>query len=150
MHASNPLRIDLRQAAAAHEPLQIACDKAYFEQLGDAEIVSASVTVELSVSGPRAGVYRLAYHILGTASTPCDRCGELVELPLDIEDERTVTSYDSDAEPTDEAPLAERGDAYHIGHDLFELIALARPLSFSHKEGQCDPTTEAYIAGQTE
>lgn len=150
MHAEGSLRIDLRQASRTDEPIQTVITEAYFEQLADPEIISANVTAKVSVSGPQAGVYRLHYLVSGTALTPCDRCGEMVSLEIDAHDERFVTSYDSDAEPTDEAPLAQRGEVYDIGHDVFEIIALSRPLGYSHEEGLCSDEAQAFIAGVTD
>lgn len=150
MHADRSLRIDLRAVAAQSEPLQLKADEAFFKSQSDPEILDGEVEVAVGVSGPRAGVYRIAYHVMGIVNTPCDRCNEPVAFKVDADDERFVTSYDSDAEPTDEAPLAERGDKYDLGHDVFETVALVRPLGYSHEEGGCDPAAESFISGSAD
>lgn len=150
MHADSPFTIDLRHTAGTEELLCLEASDAYFKSLGDPEILNAEVRVTIRVSGPRAGVYRIAYHVSGTAETPCDRCSATMTMAVDTDDERYVTSYDSDAEPTDEAPLAQRGDRYDLGHDVFETIALARPLGCSHPQGGCEQSAEDYISGSAD
>lgn len=150
MHANDLFRIDLRTTANSPEQLRITADDAFFKTFNDPEILGGEAEVSINVSGPRAGVYRLHYHIEGQVLTPCDRCNEPVELAIDCEDERFVTGYDSDAEPTDEAPLAERNDKYDLSHDVFETVALARPLGYGHEEGLCNQDITTHISGITE
>jgi len=150
MHADSPFRIDLSTVTNSPEPLRITADEAFFKAINDSEILGGKVEADIKVSGPRAGVYQVRYHIQGYAITPCDRCNEPIRLEIDCEDERFVTSYDSDTEPTDEAPLAERGNKYDLSHDIFETMALTRPLRFCHEDNNCNPDVTTYIGGMTE
>ena len=150
MHADGSFRIDLRTAANSPERLRITADDAFFKSFKDPEIIGGKVEADIKISGPRACVYHLRYHIKGHVLTPCDRCNEPAMLEIDCEDERFVTSYDSNADPTDEAPLAERGDIYDFSHDVFETVALARPLGFGHKNNSCDPDITTHIDGIAE
>lgn len=150
MLADNPFRIDLRTAANSQKPLRITADDAFFKAFNDSEILGGEAEADIKISGPRAGVYQVHYRIKGHAITPCDRCNGQTRLEIDCEDERFVTSYESDAEPTDETPLAERGDKYDLSHDVFETVALARPLGFGHEDGGCDLDVVIHIGGITE
>ncbi len=150
MHADRPFRIDLRAAAISPEPIQCSADGGFFESFNDSEILGGQVEVSIKVSGPRAGVYKIDYHVTGQVTTPCDRCNGEATMEVDAEDTKLVTSYDSDVEPSEDAPLAERGEFYDLGHEVFETVALARPLGFTHNEGECDQEVTGFISGISE
>ncbi len=150
MHEESPFLINLSALANDKEPLTIDCGDDFFQSLADDEITAGTIRVTIRVAPPRGGVYTVSYHITGQVFTPCDRCNEPALLTLDTEDLRQVAAYAIHDGVDTELPVAGRGDVYDLGHDIFETIALARPLGYHHAPGQCNPATLSHISGTAE
>ncbi|MBP3228164.1 MAG: DUF177 domain-containing protein [Bacteroidaceae bacterium] len=150
MRKDSPFLIDLHAAAENGQALTAEADDGFFQAEEGTGILGGHVVASISASGPRAGVYRVDYTIEGDVRVPCDRCLDELSIHVSRTDSLNVAAWDSDVEGDEETPVAQRGDRYDLGWNVYESVLLARPTVCTHPDGQCDPAVTERLAGQTD
>jgi len=120
MYSLEQFQIDLTALTEAETPLSYELDDRFFKSLDDAEVKSGSLHVSGSIR-KASGLYELQLDISGTIQLPCDRCLEMMTLPIATELRETV-----------------KGDTYDAAWPIYESIALAVPIQHVHQPGDCN------------
>ncbi len=88
----------------------------------------------------------LKFHINGSLTTACDRCGEDVEIEMDHEDHLVVKlSNETDLTDDEVVFIDESEHAFSVEQFIYEFIMVGLPSRTVHPEGECDPEVMKYL-----
>ena len=125
--------------------------KEFFEKFGNTEISDASlqVTLEAWKSGSSVLVDCLAE---GSISVPCDRCLDLVSIPVDVSAGLRIrfgnVSGDDKEEDDGErevVTLEEAVPEYDMSQVVYDYVCLSLPARRMHPEGGCNKEMLGYL-----
>lgn len=130
--------------------------KEFFRSFDNSDVIDAdiSINVEVEKSGSYLGV---DCDLSGTMTVPCDRCLEDVTLPVDTMVRLSVKfgameNRSDDVESEDDAreiiSLPDAAGDFDMSQIIYDYSCLALPLQRTHKEGECNPDTVKYLAGE--
>jgi len=123
------------------------CDKAFFELTGLVEIEEGNIKVEIEME-KSAKMLTLKFHFNGEVVVMCDRCLDLLSLPLDFTDflvVNLVSHLDKSFENDDNIwQIHEKAYELDLTHFLYEAIELALPTQRIHPDNEdgeptCNP-----------
>lgn len=118
----------------------------FFDEWKMDEIEDGNVKINVEMER-KEHLLLFRFDLAGEVTVPCDRC--LGPLTLPIEGEENLTVSFSDTETTlDEEQLILPEDATEVdlAQHLYEYVAVRLPLFRSHPEGECDPEVVSRIA----
>lgn len=150
MTSNNPYIIDYQQLALGEFELQIHLDAALFAQFPQSEIIDANADATIHLT-KHHNFAELDVKITGTASTPCDRCLDLVELPVNWHSNCIikVTDQDPDSDDPEIIYISPNESSVSLAHYLYESVALSLPVSRTHpKIEQCNQDVVRFISAQ--
>jgi uncharacterized metal-binding protein YceD (DUF177 family) len=111
------------------------CDKAFFELTGLDEMEDGSITVQI-IMEKSATMLSFKFHFYGEVTVLCDRCLDILTLPLDFTDflvVNLVSQIDESFENDDNIwQLHEKAYELDLTHFLYETIELALPSQRIH------------------
>ena len=139
--------IDLQQVEGSLVSLEFDLDDCFFGGLQDAEIEHGKLKawVQMSNLGER---YEAAMTVKGSVQVPCDRCLELMTIPVEAEQKLVFKLGEAYEELSDELiVIDEESRTVHLDWYLYEMIALSLPMRRVHDEGECNPEMEQYLSG---
>lgn len=112
-------------------------DKAFFEGIDDTLIEDATVKAVL-VLDKKETMMIAEFSIEGHIFSPCDRCNDLMEIPVENQ-QRIVYKFGTE-DSGDENLIVLQPEAYEINvsEPLYELLVLSIPLRKIHDEGECN------------
>jgi len=123
------------------------CDKAFFELTGLNEIENGEIHVQVEME-KSAKMLSLQFRFKGEVTVICDRCLELLTLPIEFTD-FLVVNFVSQIDETFENDeniwqLHEKAHELDLTHFLYEAIELALPTQFIHPNDEkgkptCNP-----------
>lgn len=115
----------------------------YFNDLQQDEIKSGKLEV-LAELHPIGGVFHLHFEIFGRVEVVCDRCLDLVSLPVDIENDTDISFSDlPEAEESDTAILLPEGTkGIDLAWYFYEAVLLSLPTKRVHPDGQCNSSMQ--------
>ena len=123
------------------------CDKAFFELTGLSEIEDGRIKVQIEME-KSATMLSLQLHFIGEVTVFCDRCLDLLTLPLDFTDflvVNLVSQVDEAFENDDNIwQLHEKAHELDLTHFLYEAIELTLPTQLTHPDDEdgnptCNP-----------
>ena len=144
------LIIPLNGLAAGKNEFTVHAGKDFFEAFENEEILDADLQIRILVekSGRYIGV---DCDIEGEVTVECDRCLELLRMPIDEqvrlsvkfgEEESSEMGQDSEREvifvKDDDAEL-------DMSQIIYDYACLALPMQRMHDEGECNPETMKYF-----
>lgn len=105
--------------------------------------------IDVALTGNRHGdVYDLDLRLTGRMSTPCDRCLDPVEVPVDVEEHLTLRyGLEHDESKDGVVVLSDQETVYDLGPYLRDTLMLALPMRRVHAPGECNPGMEEYLSG---
>jgi uncharacterized metal-binding protein YceD (DUF177 family) len=117
-------------------------DDAFFAEFEGSEVQRGQLHAEVSVEKKR-DFLQLGVHINGNVTTPCDRCLDDLQLPVQFDATPVVKfteSHTGDPLPNDDDILwVTAGDnELDVASYLYDSIILSLPLRRVHPEGQCN------------
>lgn len=117
----------------------------FFEELDQEEIKGGEVEAEVNVT--RTGeIFHLAFKLEGRVKVICDRCLDLVELPVSVEE--SIDAYYSDEDVSndeDTVVLPTSEDGMDVSWLIYELILTSLPTKRVHEEGACNSEMQELI-----
>ena len=131
-------KIDLTALTAAETPLEYVLDDHFFAALEDSQVKSGSLHASGSIR-KASGFYELRLHSSGTVQVPCDRCLDMMDLPIEADLTATV-KLGTGPEDTDDdiVWVDERDGLLDVAWPVYESIALAVPIQHVHQPGECN------------
>ena len=125
----------------------IVCDKTFFEIADITEVEDGllNLTIDLQKSET---MLQLSFHFQGKVEVACDRCLEILSLPLDFDDELIVkySAFIDELEVEDDQIWVVPENEYELDvfHFVYESIILALPIQVFHPDDEngnstCNP-----------
>ncbi|MDR2359410.1 MAG: DUF177 domain-containing protein [Prevotellaceae bacterium] len=115
---------------------------AFFAGFENSEVQHGQLQAEVSVE-KQCDFLQLGVHITGSVTTPCDRCLDDLQLPVQFHATPVVKFTDSETAESlpgdDDILWATAGDhELDIAPYLYDSIILSLPLRRIHPDGQCN------------
>lgn len=118
-------------------------DKAFFQNMENADVRDADVKVVLDVNH-RAEGYELHFHLTGVLTLLCDRCLDELPLELDTEYSLMVQYGDDYNDDSDTVLIIPESDNYlNVAYMIYDTAVLAIPARHVHPQGKCNRAMSA-------
>jgi uncharacterized metal-binding protein YceD (DUF177 family) len=123
---------------------QYQVDQSFFQQFGEQEWNKALFRVNLKFE-KHNNHFKLIFEISGQIEVPCDRCAEMMELPVDHDAQLFVKFTDdpnrANGEEKDEdlVYISPNETVLNIAQLMYEYIELGIPVRKVHPDNGCNP-----------
>ena len=131
-------KIDLKSLTAEVTTLEWDLDNGFFAALDETEVEGGALHVSLSIR-KASGFFELLFHTVGTVDIVCDRCLDLMEQPIETDNQLTVKFGSTNSEDDDTVIVDENEGVLDTSWYIYEFIALAIPIQHVHATGKCNP-----------
>lgn len=130
--------IPVRTLVVGSHEFKYDLDDSFFEKMESQEISGGKVLATVVVE--RSNYFmKLFITMEGKISLPCDRCLDLMTLPVEIHEEMMIKiSEHLSLNDEDCVVLSPQEEFYNIARDLYDFIAVSIPISHYHPEGECN------------
>ncbi len=118
-------------------------DGSFFADFGKNEVEKAQVDIEAQVlaKGER---FLLTIKATGSMYVPCDRCLDLVEVPVCVEDTQVVVLSGKESED-DLIAVDEATGILELAPTVYDILITNLPLTVRHRQGECNPEMEKLL-----
>jgi uncharacterized metal-binding protein YceD (DUF177 family) len=116
----------------------------FFESFNTDEITSGKFEVNIELV-KQSTMLALGFDINGIINVPCDRCGEVIDVPMHTNNELIVKLNSSAADENDDVIALPIGETQiDVSHFIYEYIVLGLPARRVHPDDEdgnqrCDP-----------
>ena len=148
MYSDSTLTINPSKAVQTSPRLTVNLQDAFFKALDQDEVLGGDVEVNLAISSQGASFYEVKLQIKGDVTVVCDRCLDPLNVSVACEDVVKVKDDDADETQGTDLLYTEVDGSIDLGWTVYEVIITALPPRRIHLEGQCNPDTAKYIAGE--
>jgi uncharacterized metal-binding protein YceD (DUF177 family) len=131
-------KIDLKGLTEEVTALEWNLDKDFFDALDQTEVEGGALHVSLSIR-KASGFFELQFHTVGTVDITCDRCLDLMEQPIETDNQLVVKLGTATPEDDDTVTVDENEGILDTSWFIYEFIALAIPIQHVHAPGKCNP-----------
>ena len=131
-------KIDLEGLTEEVTALEWNLDKDFFDALDQTEVEGGALHVSLSIR-KASGFFELQFHTVGTVDITCDRCLDLMEQPIETDNQLVVKLGTATPEDDDTVTVDENEGILDTSWYIYEFIALAIPIQHVHATGKCNP-----------
>jgi len=131
-------KIDLKGLTEEVTALEWNLDKDFFDALDQTEVEGGALHVSLSIR-KASGFFELQFHTVGTVDITCDRCLDLMEQPIETDNQLVVKLGTAPPEDDDTVTVDENEGILDTSWLIYEFIALAIPIQHVHAPGKCNP-----------
>ena len=131
-------KIDLKGLTEEVTALEWNLDKDFFDALDQTEVEGGALHVSLSIR-KASGFFELQFHTVGTVDITCDRCLDLMEQPIETDNQLVVKLGPATPEDDDTVTVDENEGILDTSWFIYEFIALAIPIQHVHAPGKCNP-----------
>lgn len=139
MQSEKQLHIDLSKASQQSQTINFqVCDE-FFNDLQQEEIEGGQVDVSLTVKPSANNIYNINIHVKGFVEVLCDRCLELLQIPIEVDDTIKVKDgLEEDFDADDIKYTEGRTSEYNLDWDVYEIIETSLPIQRVHPIDQCN------------
>ena len=138
MGSLEQFKIDLKGLTEEVTALEWNLDKDFFDALDQTEVEGGALHVSLSIR-KASGFFELQFHTVGTVDITCDRCLDLMEQPIETDNQLVVKLGTATPEDDDTVTVDENEGILDTSWFIYEFIALAIPIQHVHVTGKCNP-----------
>ena len=131
-------KIDLKGLTEEVTALEWNLNKDFFDALDQTEVEGGALHVSLSIR-KASGFFELQFHTVGTVDITCDRCLDLMEQPIETDNQLVVKLGTATPEDDDTVIVDENEGILDTSWFIYEFIALAIPIQHVHAPGKCNP-----------
>ena len=124
-------------------------DKDFFKHFESSPIQQSDIQVRLDFD-KRPDMFVMDFQISGTANIECDRCLELFDFPLDVQNQLLVKKAEEVKEDLDIIYIIEGSPSLNVAKYIYEFICLAIPMSKVHEDAdlECNKEMLRYIQSE--
>lgn len=133
------MTVNLKEVLRNDNLLTMHLDDAFFQELDQNEITGGDVDVTLKVNAGVRDLYHFNYNMKGQVRVFCDRCLEIVTLPVEFQDTVDIAHGDPDDDNGETIIIPFSQLTYDTAWDMYELIDVHLPLQRVHPDGECNP-----------
>lgn len=112
-------------------------DKDFFKHFESSPIQQSKIQVRLDFD-KRPDMFVMDFNISGTANIECDRCLELFDFPLNVQNQLLVKKAEEEKEDLDIIYIIEGSPSLNVAKYIYEFICLAIPMSKVHEDADLD------------
>lgn len=137
MEKLDSYKVDLKGMPSDTVSYRWHVDDDFFSAVEGSEIQQGQLDVALRVKRT-SGAYELVFNLNGTVKVTCDRCLELMDIPIGTERclrAKLGDGYDDDGELV---TVPESDGKLNIAWNIYEFAALEIPLRHVHPAGECN------------
>ncbi|WP_299202339.1 YceD family protein [Brumimicrobium sp.] len=110
---------------------------AFFEELAYSIIQGGDVKVDFELNKKETMMIG-EIEMSGTIQKPCDRCTDLMDIPVDITHQIIYKFGEEESEDENLIVLPPSAFTIDVASDLYELLTVALPSRTVHKEDECN------------
>jgi len=134
----------------SHE-YDFSIDASFFQCFPESPIKDGSVAVHF-IFEKKSDMYIMEFQLDGTVRTPCDRCLEEFDLPIEADETLLVKFDEKEWEDADIIYVLKDAPRLNVAKYIYEFIILAVPISKTHDDADesCDPEMLKYLNQETE
>lgn len=118
----------------------------FFSAVHGLEIEKGNIEVALRVKRT-SEAFDLDFQFEGVVNVECDRCLELMELPIHGECSLKAKLGEADDDDGEMLTVAENPGTLDLSWHLYEMVALEIPIRHVHPEGECDAKVMEMLNG---
>jgi uncharacterized metal-binding protein YceD (DUF177 family) len=147
--------IPLNGLTAGKNEFFLHAGKEFFDSFGNEEIFDADLQIRILVekSGRYIGV---DCDIEGVVTVECDRCLEMLDMPVDVQVRLSVKFGEEEAseigQETEREVIFVKEDEAELDMSqiIYDYACLALPMQRVHEDGECDPEAMKYYGLRAE
>jgi len=117
---------------------EYSLDRTFFEEFGNEDLYDSTFQVTADLN-KKSSFMELSLSFKGVCTVPCDRCDQLVGLPLSGEYFTVIRFGEGSREDEDVIYLPVNEQILNVAQVIFESVALSLPSKRKHKKKDCDP-----------
>ena len=136
MEKLDSYKVNLKSMPSDIVSYQWRVDDDFFSAVQGPELQHGLLDVALRVKRT-SGAYELTFGLDGTVKVPCDRCLELMDLPIHTQRELRVRLGDEFSDDGDLITIPYEDGTFDVAWNLYEMIALEIPIRHVHSDGSC-------------
>ncbi len=137
-------KVDLKGMPSDEVSYQWHVGDRFFSAVRGLEIKQGNLGVAVHVKRTQ-GIYELRFSLSGTVKVECDRCLELMDIPIETEGTLRAkfgAEYEDDG---DWVVVPENDGALDVSWHIYEFAALDIPVRHVHPEGLCNEAMAAKL-----
>ena len=136
MEKLDSYKVNLKGMPSDTVSYQWRVDDDFFSAVQGPELQHGTLDVALRVKRT-SGAYELTFQLDGTVKVQCDRCLELMDLPIQTQRELRVKLGDDFSDDGDLVTIPYEDGTFNVAWNLYEMIALEIPIRHVHTDGPC-------------
>lgn len=145
MSKFSTFQLPLKSLTPGRHEFEYRLDKSFFEAMESSDVRDADVNARLTVTYAN-DVYQLAFVLTGTLTVVCDRCLDLLDLPVDATYNVTVKYGDAYRDDSDEVlEIPTSANELNVAYMLYDTAELAIPIKHVHPLGKCNRQMSAAL-----
>lgn len=114
----------------------------FFSAVESTDVQGGLIDATLTVT-KKTMFFEFLFHLHGSIQVACDRCLELMSLPINTEKTFFVKIGEEYCDNGDDTiVVSSESEELNVAWLLYEMIALAIPIQHKHREGECEKTME--------
>lgn len=138
-------KIPLKSLPNGVHEFDFKLDKTFFENMENADIHGADLTVHLTVDA-KPEVYQMAFTVTGDLTLICDRCLDQLIVPIETSYALNVKYGDDYDDSVDDLLVIPQSDNYlNVAYMIYDTVALAIPIRHVHPLGKCNRQMSALL-----
>ncbi len=144
MEEMGSYKVDLKGMPSDEALYQWHVDDRFFSAVHGPEIKQGNLAVAVRVKRTQ-GVYELKFSLSGTVKVECDRCLELMDIPIEAEGTLRAKFGAEYGDDGDWVVVPENDGTLDVSWHIYEIAALDIPVRRVHPEGLCNETMAAKL-----
>lgn len=136
MEKLDSYKVNLKGMPSDTVSYQWRVDDDFFSAVQGPELQHGTLDVALRVKRT-SGAYELVFQLDGTVKVQCDRCLELMDLPIQAQRELRVRLGDEFSDDGELVTIPYEDGTFNVAWNLYEMIALEIPIRHVHSDGPC-------------
>ena len=131
--------IPLKGLQSESHTFEFNLDDNFFKKIDSPEVQHGEVKAKLTVVR-KVSLHELIFNLDGLIQIPCDRCLDVMNLPIHYKEKIQVKFGESFSEDGDIVIVPETEGGINIAWFLYEFIVLNIPIKHVHAPGECNKT----------
>lgn len=129
--------LDLRASYTEPKSYEHAIDSSMFQNIDNPIVKGGQLVAKYTATKVPVGL-ELNFYIKGVAIVECDYCLDDMQIDIDLNESLKIEFSDHDEDDDDIVYVSKDKTEIDLWPFIYDFIALAIPLTHTHKEGECN------------
>jgi len=131
-------KIPFSGLSLGHHEIKFRIDDTFFETFDYDEFSNCNIKININLEKTERFL-KLDFHFKGECFVPCDRCLDLIEIPVN-HDEQLIVNFGNENDFDSEVwTIASKEHEIILDNFIYETLVLLRPFSVMHDVEKCNP-----------